>query len=217
MDLIDYLERLFGTRVDLGTAEDLRPRVRPYCREGTDPCRVTGACIWRTSSSTRIARSGTRRGWGTRSSSRLRWRTDATLRCPEVIGEAANHVPEKVRREAPSPGRRSPRSKIVSLTGTSACRVLSSRRSSRCTSLHCATQRSVCAPTPPCSLRSRATEVGPVPAPMLTPAVAPLRYPSPASSVRQTGSGSHRHDSGRARTRTPLPSESLFLDQQPAS
>lgn len=27
---------------------------------------------------------------------------DATLRCLEVIGEAANHVPERVRREAPN-------------------------------------------------------------------------------------------------------------------
>jgi predicted nucleotidyltransferase len=30
MDLTDYLERLFGTRVDLTTTEDLKSRVRPY-------------------------------------------------------------------------------------------------------------------------------------------------------------------------------------------
>jgi predicted nucleotidyltransferase len=30
MDLIDYLERLLGTRVDLATPQKLKPRARPY-------------------------------------------------------------------------------------------------------------------------------------------------------------------------------------------
>lgn len=30
MDLIDHLEQLFGTRVDVATATELKPRVRPY-------------------------------------------------------------------------------------------------------------------------------------------------------------------------------------------
>lgn len=30
MDLIEYLEKLFGRRVDLGSPTDLRARVRPY-------------------------------------------------------------------------------------------------------------------------------------------------------------------------------------------
>jgi predicted nucleotidyltransferase len=30
MDLIDYLEQLFGARVDLATPKKLKPRVRPY-------------------------------------------------------------------------------------------------------------------------------------------------------------------------------------------
>jgi predicted nucleotidyltransferase len=30
MELVDYLEQLFGTRVDLATPHKLKPRVRPY-------------------------------------------------------------------------------------------------------------------------------------------------------------------------------------------